>query len=89
MKVSPATPDPAVPIFVLQYEFQDQVKAMPGLDVMAANMANAKHARPTVDGYVKLSESIGTAISQVLQGKGEPGPALEQAATTATQALGG
>lgn len=70
-------------------EFQDQVTAMPGLDVMAANMANAKHARPTVDGYVTLSESIGTAISQVLQGKGEPGPALEQAATTATQALGG
>jgi len=26
LKVAPATPDPALPIFVLQYEFQDQVK---------------------------------------------------------------
>jgi len=26
LKVAPATPDPAMPIFILQYEFQDQVK---------------------------------------------------------------
>jgi len=70
-------------------EFQAQVEAMPGLDVMAENMVNTKHARPTVDGYVKLSEAIGTAISQVLQGQGEPAQALQQAAQTATQALGG
>lgn len=27
LKIAPATPDPALPIFVLQYEFQDQVKS--------------------------------------------------------------
>ena len=35
---------------------------------------NAKHARPTVPGYVGLSEAIGNAISEVLQGQGDPKP---------------
>jgi len=70
-------------------EFLAQVQALPGLDVMAANMVNSKHARPTVKGYVKLSEAIGSAISQVMQGQGEPADALKEAAATATQGLGG
>jgi multiple sugar transport system substrate-binding protein len=70
-------------------EFLAQVEALPGLDVMAANMVNSKHARPTVKGYVKLSEAIGSAISEVMQGQGEPADALTKAAATATQALGG
>ena len=70
-------------------EFLAQVDALPGLDVMAANMVNSKHSRPTVKGYVNLSEAIGSAISEVLQGQGEPADALKQAAATATQALGG
>ncbi|WP_423464930.1 ABC transporter substrate-binding protein [Promicromonospora sp. MS192] len=68
-------------------EFAAQVKEMPGLDVMAANSANATIPRPTVPGYVNLSEAIGTAISQVLQGQGEPAEALEKAADEATAAL--
>lgn len=68
-------------------EFQEQVEAMPGLDVMAANSANATIPRPTVPGYVNLSEAIGTAISEVLQGQGEPAEALERAADEATAAL--
>jgi multiple sugar transport system substrate-binding protein len=68
-------------------EFQAQVKALPGLEVMAANSDNAINTRPTVPGYVGLSEAIGSAISQVLQGQGEPAAALEEAAKKANEAL--
>lgn len=68
-------------------EFQEQVAALPGLDVMAANSVNAVNARPTVTGYVGLSEAIGTAISQVLQGQGTPEEALKVAAEQANQSL--
>lgn len=68
-------------------EFQAQVEAMPGLEVMAANSENATIPRPTVPGYVNLSEAIGTAISEVLQGQGEPADALARAADEATAAL--
>lgn len=67
--------------------FAQQVKEYPGLDVMAANSANAKQPRPTVPGYVGLSEAIGTAISRVLQGQGDPATALATAATKADEAL--
>jgi multiple sugar transport system substrate-binding protein len=70
-------------------EFKSQVKALPGLDVMAANSANAKQARPTVQGYAGLSEAVGSSISQVLQGKGTPADALKQAAAKADEALAG
>lgn len=68
-------------------EFQAQVEDMPGLDVMAENSENATIPRPTVPGYVNLSEAIGTAISEVLQGQGEPAEALTRAADEATAAL--
>ncbi|MFF0267722.1 extracellular solute-binding protein [Kribbella sp. NPDC004536] len=67
--------------------FQTQVKTYPGLDVMAANGANAKKVRPTVSGYVGLSQAIGAAISEVLQGRADPRPALEKAAAKANTAL--
>lgn len=70
-------------------EFQAQVELMPGLDVMAANAVNTKHARPTVPGYVGVSEAVGAAVSQVLQGQGEPQEALAAAAAEADQHLGG
>ncbi|WP_425953389.1 ABC transporter substrate-binding protein [Xylanimonas sp. McL0601] len=68
-------------------EFQAQVKALPGLDVMAANSANAKTARPTATGYVGLSEAIGKAISKVLQGQADPADALAEAQKAADTAL--
>jgi multiple sugar transport system substrate-binding protein len=40
-----------------------------------------------VVGYVGLSEAIGSAISQVLQGKGTPAEALQAAAAKADEAL--
>lgn len=70
-------------------EFKKQVQDLPGLDVMAANSANAKHARPTVAGYNALSEAFGDQVSAVLQGQGEPAAALKTAAAKADQALAG
>jgi len=59
----------------------------PGIDVMVANFVNAKKARPTVPGYVGLSEAVGKQISQVLQGAKQPQAALDDAATKADKAL--
>jgi multiple sugar transport system substrate-binding protein len=67
--------------------FKKQVAAKPGLDIMAGNLQNAKMARPTVPGYVGLSEAIGQAISQVLQGQGSPADALKKAAEQSDKAL--
>lgn len=69
-------------------EFVEQAKALPGLEIMAENNANAVNARPTVSGYVRLSENIGSAISKVLQGQEKPAEALKAAAERANQALG-
>jgi multiple sugar transport system substrate-binding protein len=68
-------------------EFQAQVEELPGIDIMAANSENAVHSRPTVAGYVGLSEAIGSAISKVLQGQGTPQEALEEAAQQADESL--
>jgi multiple sugar transport system substrate-binding protein len=68
-------------------EFAAQVKALPGLDVMAENNANAINARPTVTGYVGLSEAIANAISRVLQGDGSAEQALQDAADRADEVL--
>ncbi|WP_279579009.1 hypothetical protein [Fodinicola feengrottensis] len=56
---------------------------------MVANFANATKPRPTVTGYVGLSQAVGTAISQVMQGASTPKNALAAAATKADQALAG
>ncbi len=68
-------------------EFQAQAKELPGLEIMAENNANAVNARPTVPGYVGLSEAVGDAISRVLQGDGTPEDALKEAAEKANDAL--
>ncbi|KAD4060195.1 extracellular solute-binding protein [Arthrobacter yangruifuii] len=67
--------------------FQEQAAKLPGLTVMAANAVNAEIARPTLPGYVGLSEAVGQAISEVLQGKGEPDAALDAAVEKANKAL--
>ncbi|WP_344308272.1 ABC transporter substrate-binding protein [Fodinicola feengrottensis] len=69
--------------------YQELRKNYPGIDVMVANFANATKPRPTVTGYVGLSQAVGTAISQVMQGASTPKNALAAAATKADQALAG
>jgi multiple sugar transport system substrate-binding protein len=70
-------------------EFVQYVKDFPGADVMFGNLANATKPRPTVTGYVELSRYVGDAIAKTLQGKSQPGPALDDAAKKADQALAG
>ncbi len=70
-------------------EFLDQVKQLPGLDTIAENSVNAITARPTVAGYVGLSESIANAISSVLQGQGDPKSALDKAKQQSDEFLAG
>lgn len=67
--------------------FRKQAKALPGLDVMQANSANAKQTRPTVPGYNGLSEAFGDAVAHVLQGEGDPKTALRRASVAADKAL--
>ena len=67
--------------------FKAQVQEMPGLDIMAANSVNATTARPTVPGYVGLSEAIAKAISNSLQGGADPKTVLDKAAQEAGEAL--
>lgn len=69
--------------------FQDLRKQAPGIDVMVANFVNATKPRPTVEGYVGLSQAVGEAISKVMQGASGSKEALDAAAAKADQALAG
>ncbi len=64
-------------------------KEYPGVDVFVDNFANTTQVRPTVEGYVGLSQSVGDAISATLQGAKQSRPALEAAAKSADAALAG
>lgn len=68
-------------------EFQDYAKQYPGAQTLFDNLKNATTARPTVPGYVGLSQAVGQAIAKVLQGQGDPKSALQEAAKTADVAL--
>jgi multiple sugar transport system substrate-binding protein len=68
-------------------EFQAYAKQYPGAQALFDNLQNATMQRPTVPGYDGLSQAVGKAIAQVLQGQGDPKTALDDAAKTADQAL--
>ena len=68
-------------------EFQDYAKQYPGAQTLFDNLKNATTARPTVPGYVGLSQAVGQAIAKVLQGQGDPKTALQDAAKAADVAL--
>lgn len=67
--------------------FQQQNATYPGLKLLADNLKNATTARPTAKGYTGLSTAIAKAISDVLQGKGDPRQALKAAQDEADRAL--
>jgi multiple sugar transport system substrate-binding protein len=69
--------------------FATAEKQFPGYAVLADNLDNAVHKRPTVTGYVGLSAAYGKAVAEVLQGKGDPKAALDAAAKAADLALAG
>ncbi len=68
-------------------EYKAFLKQYPGVDVMIANFANVKYARPTEQGYPGLSTAVGKAVADVLQGQGTPAAALKTAAAAADTAL--
>lgn len=69
--------------------FAKAVAEYPGYEVFADNLANATNKRPTVPGYIGLSEAYGTAVSRLLQGQGEVKAELDKAAAAADTALAG
>jgi multiple sugar transport system substrate-binding protein len=68
-------------------QFTDWARQYPGAQVLFDNLKNATTARPTVPGYVGLSQAVGQAIAKVLQGQGDPKSALDDAAKAADTAL--
>lgn len=69
-------------------EFAAYVKEYPGGQKFFDNLANAKQARPTVEGYETMSRNVGDAIAKVLQGAAQPKQALDDAAKKSAGALG-
>jgi multiple sugar transport system substrate-binding protein len=63
------------------------IKDYPGVDVLVANLANAKQARPTIKAYPEVSRYVGEAVAKVMQGQGTAQQALTDAAKRADQAL--
>jgi multiple sugar transport system substrate-binding protein len=78
---------PLRPVEMDTPEYKAQAQKLPGFDVLAKNLVNAKKVRPTIEAYAPLSEAVGQAIASVLQGQGDPKTALEEAAKTADQTL--
>ncbi len=78
---------PLRPVEAQSPAYQKFVKEYPGIEVFVENLDNATTARPTIPQYVELSRYVGTAISQVLQGKSSSSEALSKAAEQADQAL--
>jgi multiple sugar transport system substrate-binding protein len=67
--------------------FQAYVKKYPGADVFFANLANAKQPRPTVPGYVDLSNAFADAVGKALVAGDDPQQVLDEAASEANQGL--
>jgi ABC-type glycerol-3-phosphate transport system substrate-binding protein len=61
-------------------EYDEYVKAFPGIETMIDNLNNAKHVRPAVPQYPRISEAMGQAITAVLLGQKSPTDALNEAA---------
>lgn len=70
------------PAFVHQLD-----EKVPGTGVFVENLNNVKKSKPAVAQYPEVATALGQAIVSVMLGKAEPGPALNDAATTANAAL--
>lgn len=63
--------------------------SFPGVDVFAANLANVKKARPSIEVYPQISQALGNAVTSVVLGKAEPQQALSDAAAQTDALLAG
>jgi multiple sugar transport system substrate-binding protein len=60
--------------------YQDFVKKYPGIDVVTANLANAKQIRPVTSKYPRVSSFVAEAMASVMLGRSDPQSALNDAA---------
>ncbi|SFJ41037.1 carbohydrate ABC transporter substrate-binding protein, CUT1 family [Streptosporangium canum] len=67
--------------------YQDYLKKYPGIDVVSANLANAKRIRPPTTKYPRVSSFVADAIAQTLLGKSDAKTALDQAVAKTDAAL--
>jgi multiple sugar transport system substrate-binding protein len=67
-------------------EYADYEKSLPELDKFIENLGLAR-VRPTVPQYPQISQAVGKAVAQILQGKSNPADALSEAADTANSEL--
>lgn len=59
----------------------------PGMDIFVKNLQNSTTERPTAPGYQGLSQAVGKAVAQVLEGGADPKQALDKAAAPADTSL--
>lgn len=67
--------------------YQDYLKKYPGIDVISANLANAKRVRPPTTKYPRVSSFVADAIAKTLLGKADARAALTEAAAKTDAAL--
>src|SRR6185437_12507697 len=67
--------------------YQKYLQDYPGIGPMAANLANAKEAMPTLPTWPRVVDAHGTGIASVLLGQATPKAALDQAAQKADAIL--
>jgi multiple sugar transport system substrate-binding protein len=67
--------------------YQKYLQDYPGIGPMAANLANAKEAMPTLPAWPRVVDALGTGIASVLLGQATPKAALDQAAQKADAIL--
>ncbi|MEV8635372.1 ABC transporter substrate-binding protein [Streptosporangium sp. NPDC051023] len=67
--------------------YQDYLKKYPGIEVISANLANAKRVRPATTKYPRVSSFVADAIAQTLLGKSDAKAALDEAAAKSDAAL--
>ncbi|MFF4988275.1 ABC transporter substrate-binding protein [Streptosporangium saharense] len=67
--------------------YQDYLKKYPGVDVISANLANAKRVRPPTTKYPRVSSFVADAIAKTLLGRTTTKEALDEAAAKADAAL--
>jgi multiple sugar transport system substrate-binding protein len=67
--------------------YQAWLKKYPGIGPMAANLANAKEAMPTLPQWPRVVDALGNGIASALLGRAAPAAALNQAAQQADTIL--
>jgi multiple sugar transport system substrate-binding protein len=67
--------------------YQAYLKKYPGIGPMAANLANATEAMPTLPQWPRVVNALGNAIASVLLGRSNPKAALDSAAQQADTIL--